>query len=84
VACAKSAEQVALLEYRRRWRLLRVQPHPDAGGDHELFAFACAVKKEVCDGECLEREPHREWRAGQFLRGSKMQQTIGRRATGTP
>lgn len=29
------------------WRLLLARLHPDAGGDHELFAFACALKDEV-------------------------------------
>lgn len=32
----------------RMWRLLLARLHPDAGGDQELFAFACAVKEEVC------------------------------------
>jgi hypothetical protein len=30
------------------WRLLLARLHPDAGGDHELFLFACALKDEVC------------------------------------
>jgi hypothetical protein len=29
------------------WRLLLARLHPDAGGDHELFAFACALKEKV-------------------------------------
>ena len=29
------------------WRLLLARLHPDAGGDHELFAFACAVRDEM-------------------------------------
>jgi hypothetical protein len=29
------------------WRLLLARLHPDAGGDHDLFAFACAVRDEV-------------------------------------
>ena len=35
-------------EDRRSWRLLLARLHPDAGGDHELFLFACALKDEVC------------------------------------
>src|SRR5215203_7368866 len=34
-------------EDRRMWRLLLARLHPDAGGDHDLFAFACAVRDEV-------------------------------------
>lgn len=30
------------------WRLLLARLHPDAGGDQELFAFACAAKDELC------------------------------------
>ena len=29
------------------WRLLLARLHPDAGGDHDLFAFACAVRDEI-------------------------------------
>ena len=35
-------------EDRRTWRLLLARLHPDAGGDHELFLFACALKDEFC------------------------------------
>ncbi|WP_047864908.1 hypothetical protein [Rubrobacter aplysinae] len=35
------------LEDPRMWRLMLARLHPDAGGDEELFAFACAVKEEV-------------------------------------
>ncbi len=31
------------------WRLLLARLHPDAGGDHDLFAFACAVRDEVSE-----------------------------------
>ena len=37
-------------EDRRSWRLLLARLHPDAGGDHELFLFACALKDEVRKG----------------------------------
>ena len=32
------------------WRMLLAKVHPDAGGDHELFLFACALKEGVCGG----------------------------------
>lgn len=44
---AKDAERLAPFEDRRMWRLLLARLHPDAGGDHDLFAFACAVRDEV-------------------------------------
>jgi len=37
---------------RHVWRQLLARLHPDAGGDHELFLFACALKDELC-GERL-------------------------------
>ena len=33
------------------WRLLLARLHPDAGGDHDLFAFACAVRDEMSGGK---------------------------------
>lgn len=44
---AKNAEQPAPFEDGRMWRLLLARLHPDAGGDHDLFAFACAIRDEV-------------------------------------
>ena len=41
-------------EDRRMWRLLLARAHPDAGGDHELFLFACALKDELGAGRRLE------------------------------
>jgi hypothetical protein len=38
----------APFEDRHMWRLLLARLHPDAGGDHELFLFACALKDELC------------------------------------
>ncbi len=51
---ASGAERLAYHEDRRMWRLLLARLHPDAGGDHELFTFACAVKEEVLG---VDREP---------------------------
>ena len=44
---AKNVEQLAPLEDRRMWRLLLARLHPDAGGDQNLFAFACALREEA-------------------------------------
>jgi hypothetical protein len=41
------AEEHAPFEDRRMWRLLLARLHPDAGGDHDLFAFACALRDEM-------------------------------------
>ncbi len=46
----RDAERLAAFEDRRMWRLLLARLHPDAGGDHDLFAFACAVRDEVSGG----------------------------------
>jgi hypothetical protein len=35
---------------RRMWRLLLARLHPDAGGDQDLFAFACALRDEMSRG----------------------------------
>ena len=42
-----------LFEDRHMWRLLLARVHPDAGGDHELFLFAHALK-EACGDRRLE------------------------------
>ena len=44
---AKDAERLAPFEDRRMWRLLLARLHPDAGGDQDLFSFACALRDEV-------------------------------------
>jgi hypothetical protein len=44
---ARDAAKLASFEDRRMWRLLLARLHPDAGGDHDLFAFACAVRDEM-------------------------------------
>jgi len=41
------AEELAFFEDRRMWRLLLARLHPDAGGDPDLFAFACAVRDKM-------------------------------------
>ena len=44
---ARDAERLVAFEDRRMWRLLLARLHPDAGGDHALFVFACAMRDEV-------------------------------------
>ena len=51
MAEARNADPLTLLEDRHMWRLLLAKLHPDAGGDHELFLFACAVKEGIYGGE---------------------------------
>ncbi|MDP9477884.1 MAG: hypothetical protein M3R38_19745 [Actinomycetota bacterium] len=44
----------------KMWRRLVARTHPDAGGDHELFIWAAALKDAVCKGieaPRVEREP---------------------------
>lgn len=48
---ARSAQSPASFEDRRMWRLLLARLHPDAGGDNDLFAFACAIRDEVSRGD---------------------------------
>jgi hypothetical protein len=55
---ARNAARPASFEDRRMWRLLLARLHPDAGGDHDLFAFACAVREE------MSREKHAPKGAG--------------------
>ena len=57
MAEASSIDRRALLDDQRMWRLLLARLHPDIGGDHELFLFACAVKGEVCGGGHRGRKP---------------------------
>ncbi len=35
----------------RMWRLLLARLHPDAGGDHDLFLFASALRETARDDE---------------------------------
>lgn len=49
-------DKLAPFKDKRMWRLLLAQLHPDAGGDPELFVFACAVKEEVCGKERAREE----------------------------
>jgi hypothetical protein len=53
---ARDAARPITFEDRRMWRLLLARLHPDAGGDHDLFAFACAVRDEVYGGKYLAED----------------------------
>ncbi len=57
MAKARNVDQPTFLEDRHMWRLLLAKLHPDAGGDHELFLFAYAVKEGICGGRRLGRKP---------------------------
>jgi hypothetical protein len=56
------------------WRLLLARLHPDAGGDHDLFAFACALRDEISRGNRSAQDTRSEDRdqntesAAPFLR----------------
>ncbi len=41
------AGREAPFDDRQMWRLLLARLHPDVGGDHELFLFACALKDRL-------------------------------------
>jgi hypothetical protein len=47
VSETRDAGRLAAFEDQRMWRLLLARLHPDAGGDRDLFAFACAMRDEV-------------------------------------
>jgi hypothetical protein len=66
---ARDAERFASFEDRRMWRLLLARLHPDAGGDHDLFAFACAVRDEMSRENRYAKNPTDETRsAAPFLK----------------
>lgn len=62
------ADRQVPLQDRQMWRLLLARLHPDAGGDHDLFLFACALKDRLQEErrpgvEREGREPHlSSWR----------------------
>ena len=70
---ARNLSSPTSFEDRRMWRLLLARLHPDAGGDHDLFAFACAVrdevhgKKRLLEGVGTENEARNAADAASFL-----------------
>ncbi|HEX2742758.1 MAG TPA: hypothetical protein VHM69_20125 [Rubrobacter sp.] len=57
---ARDAGRLASFEDRRMWRLLLARLHPDAGGDHDVFAFACAIRDEMSGGNRTLRDTANE------------------------
>jgi hypothetical protein len=60
---ARNAARIASFEDRRMWRLLLARLHPDASGDHDLFAFACAVRDEISRAKRPAEDPASEDKA---------------------
>jgi hypothetical protein len=60
VSETKETERLLAFEERRMWRLLLARLHPDAGGDHDLFAFACAMRDEMSSASSLAKDTERE------------------------
>jgi len=60
VSETRDAERLAAFEDRRMWRLLLARLHPDAGGDHDLFAFACAMRDEMSGASRVTKVSERE------------------------
>ena len=79
----RSVERPVSFEDRRMWRLLLARLHPDAGGDHDLFAFACAVRDEMSGEDPAAKSAGDEEMAriaAPFLR--TWQESMGRWSTG--
>jgi hypothetical protein len=60
VSETKETERLAAFEDRRMWRLLLARLHPDTGGDHDLFAFACAIRDEMSRASSVARDAEGE------------------------
>lgn len=58
------AGQEAPFGDRQMWRLLLARLHPDVGGDHELFLFACALKDQLCGERLFSAGPANHDEAG--------------------
>ena len=57
---ASGAGRLTVIEDRRMWRLLLARLHPDAGGDHDLFTFACNLRDELSGGDRAVRSTEKE------------------------
>jgi hypothetical protein len=60
VSETRDAERLIAFEDRRMWRLLLARLHPDAGGDHDLFAFACAMRDEMSGAGSVAKDAGEE------------------------
>ena len=56
----RDVERLVSFEDRRMWRLLLARLHPDAGGDHDLFTFACAIRDEISSASSLAEDTEGE------------------------
>ena len=56
----REAERLVASEDRRMWRLLLARLHPDTGGDHDLFAFACAIRDEISRASSMAKDAEGE------------------------
>jgi hypothetical protein len=56
VSETRDADRLLAFEDRRMWRLLLARLHPDAGGDHDLFAFACAMRDEISSANSMAKD----------------------------
>ena len=64
----RNAARISSFEDRRMWRLMLARLHPDAGGDHDLFVFACALREEVSRGERDQAGDDKAQNTAPFLR----------------
>ena len=65
----KDAERLVAFEDRRMWRLLLARLHPDVGGDHDLFAFACAMRDEMSSASSVIKDTEGEDSATKSTKG---------------
>ena len=56
----KETERLIAFEDRRMWRLLLARLHPDAGGDHDLFTFACTIRDEMSSASSMAKDAEGE------------------------
>jgi hypothetical protein len=69
------------LQDRRAWRLLLARLHPDAGGDHELFLFACALMDSAFEKRRAglgPEHPFSRWRGGMDSWASRNRERLRR------
>jgi hypothetical protein len=60
VSETRDAERLVAFEDRRMWRLLLARLHPDAGGDHDLFTFACSIRDEMSGPSSVAKDAEGE------------------------
>jgi hypothetical protein len=56
VSETNETERLSAFEDRRMWRLLLARLHPDTGGDHDLFTFACAIRDEMSRASSVAKD----------------------------